>query len=60
MRSPEKKAGQRQSGIPAGEENQREFEKLVQRFREADDPDEAMRLGEQVGRMVFGGPADPG
>ena len=40
------------------EEQQRkekEFFDLVERFRAAKDPAEADRLGDQLGRMVFGG-----
>jgi hypothetical protein len=34
---------------------QREFLKLVERFRNAADAKEAQRLGDKLGRMVFGG-----
>ena len=34
---------------------QQEFFALAERFRRATDPDEVRRLGDQMGRMVFGG-----
>jgi hypothetical protein len=34
---------------------QQEFFDLTERFRRATDPDEVRRLGDQMGRMVFGG-----
>jgi hypothetical protein len=54
MRFREKKAGQSQPGIRDKIEKQREFEKLVERFRNATDPEKAKRLGDKLGRMVFG------
>jgi len=33
---------------------QREFFELAERFRSATDPKEVARLGDQLGRMVFG------
>ena len=55
MRLREKKADQRRSGIQSEKEKRREFEKLVERFRNATDPEKAKRLGDKLGRMVFGG-----
>ncbi len=55
MRVREKKTGQRQSGISGEKEKRREFEKLVERFRNATDLEKAKRLGDKLGRMVFGG-----
>ncbi len=55
MRLREKKTGQRQSGISGEKEKRREFEKLVKRFRNATDPEKAKRLGDKLGRVVFGG-----
>jgi len=54
MRS-EKKTGQRRPGIRAEEAKQREFEKLVERFRNATDAREAKQLGDKLGRMLFRG-----
>jgi len=34
---------------------QEEFFELANRFRNATDPEEAKRLGSELGRMVFGG-----
>jgi hypothetical protein len=34
---------------------QQEFFALAERFRRATDPDEARRVGDQMGRMVLGG-----
>lgn len=42
-------------GAEAAKRKQQEFFELAERFRSADDPDEAKRLGDQLGRMVFGG-----
>ena len=53
MRAPKKKAGQRRSGIRAEEEKRREFKKLVERFRSATIAEQAKRLGDKVGQMVF-------
>jgi hypothetical protein len=33
---------------------QREFFDLAERFRSATNPDEVKRLGDQMGRMIFG------
>src|SRR6266566_3571264 len=37
-----------------GEAKQQEFFELAERFRNATDPQEAKRLGDELGRMVFG------
>ena len=42
------------SGIEAEKRKQQEFFELAERFRAATDPDEVRRLGEQMGRIVFG------
>jgi hypothetical protein len=34
---------------------QQQFFELAERFRGASDPEEARRLGDELGRMVFGG-----
>lgn len=44
-----------ENGIEAETRKQREFFELAQRFRSETDPKPAKRLGEQLGRMVFGG-----
>jgi hypothetical protein len=44
-----------ENGIEADERKQQEFFDLAERFRSADDPKEVKRLGDQLGRMVFGG-----
>src|SRR6266853_5728550 len=41
-------------GIEAEKQKQQEFFDLADRFRSASDPEEVRRLGEQMGRMVFG------
>ena len=43
------------NGMEAEKRKQQEFFDLAERFRGATDPDEVKRLGEQMGRMVFGG-----
>jgi len=42
------------NGIEAEKQKQREFFELAERFRNATDPAEVKRLGDQMGRMVFG------
>jgi hypothetical protein len=44
-----------ENGIEAAKRKEQEFFELAQRFREASDPKEAKRLGDELGRMVFGG-----
>jgi len=41
-------------GIEAEKRKQQEFFDLAERFRRATDPEEVKRLGDQLGRMVFG------
>lgn len=43
-----------ENGIDAEKRKQQEFFELAERFRGATDPDEIKRLGDQLGRMVFG------
>ena len=43
-----------ENGIEAEKRKQQEFFDLAERFRNATDPEEAKRLGEALGRMVFG------
>ncbi|HUI57520.1 MAG TPA: hypothetical protein VLY04_21230 [Bryobacteraceae bacterium] len=44
-----------ENGIAAEERKQQAFFDLAKRFRNATDPKEIDRLGEEMGRMVFGG-----
>ena len=43
-----------ENGIEAEERKQQEFFDLAERFRSATDSEEAKRLGDRLGRMVFG------
>jgi len=43
-----------ENGIEADKRKQQEFFDLAERFRTATDPEEIKRLGDQMGRMVFG------
>lgn len=43
-----------ENGIEAEKRKQQEFFDLAERFRSASDPEEVKRLGDQMGRMVFG------
>jgi hypothetical protein len=44
-----------ESGLQAEKRKQQEFFALAERFRAAEDPEDVQRLGDQMGRMVFGG-----
>ena len=44
-----------ENGIEAENRKQQEFFELAERFRNEQDPEAAQRLGDQLGRMVFGG-----
>ena len=44
-----------ENGIEAEQRKQQEFFDLAKRFRNETDPDAARRLGDELGRMVFGG-----
>jgi hypothetical protein len=44
-----------ESGMEAQKRKQAEFFELAERFRGATDPENIERLGDQMGRMVFGG-----
>lgn len=44
-----------ENGIEAEKRKQQEFFELAERFRNTTDPKEAKRLGDQLGRMIFGG-----
>ena len=41
-------------GIEAQKHKEKAFFELAQRFRAASDPERAKRLGEELGRLVFG------
>ena len=43
-----------ENGMEAEKRKQCEFFELAERFRSASDPEEAKRLGDQMGRMIFG------
>jgi hypothetical protein len=43
-----------ENGIEAEKRKQERFFELAGRFRDATDPEEATRLGDELGRMVFG------
>jgi hypothetical protein len=43
-----------ENGMEAEKRRQQEFFELAERFRCATDPEEVTRLGDQMGRMVFG------
>jgi hypothetical protein len=43
-----------ENGIEAEKRKQQEFFELAERFRNATDPEEVKRLGDALGRMVFG------
>jgi len=43
-----------EQGIEAGERKEQAFRDLAERFRTASDPIEVKRLGDQLGRLVFG------
>lgn len=43
-----------ENGIEAENQKQREFFELAERFRDATDPGEVKRLGDKLGRLVFG------
>ena len=44
-----------ENGIEAEKRKQQEFFELAELFRNATDPEEAKRLGNKLGRMVFSG-----
>jgi len=44
-----------EEGIEARRQKEAAFFDLAKRFRSATDPDQAKRLGDELGRMVFGG-----
>jgi metal-responsive CopG/Arc/MetJ family transcriptional regulator len=44
-----------ENGIDAQTRKQHEFYALAERFRNEKDPEAASRLGDELGRLVFGG-----
>lgn len=44
-----------EEGLEARRQKEKSFFDLAERFRAATDPKEAERLGDELGRMVFGG-----
>ncbi len=44
-----------ENGIDAEKRKQQKFFDLAERFRNERDPEEANRLGDELGRLVFGG-----
>ena len=44
-----------ENGIDADKRKQQQFFALAERFRNEQDPEAANRLGDELGRMVFGG-----
>jgi hypothetical protein len=44
-----------ESGVDAEKRKQQQFLALAERFRNEQDPGAANRLGDELGRMVFGG-----
>lgn len=44
-----------ESGIEAEKRKQEQFFALAQRFRDEEDPEAANRLGDELGKLVFGG-----
>jgi hypothetical protein len=43
-----------ETGLEAEKRKREEFFEMAERFRTATDPDEIKRLGDQMGRMIFG------
>ncbi len=43
-----------ENGIEAEKRKQQEFFELAERFRSATDPEDVKRVGDQLGRTVFG------
>jgi hypothetical protein len=44
-----------ENGIDAEKRKHQQFVDLAERFRNEKNPEEAQRLGDELGRMVFGG-----
>lgn len=41
-------------GLEARKQKEKAFFELAERFRESDDPEQVKRLGDELGRFVFG------
>ena len=44
-----------EQGIAAEKQKERAFFEIAERFRSSKDPDEVKKLGDEMGRLVFGG-----
>jgi len=44
-----------EQGLESRQQKEREFFDLAERFRSANDPEQVKRLGDELGRFVFGG-----
>ncbi len=44
-----------EQGIAAEKQKERAFFEIAERFRSSKDPDEVKKLGDEMGRFVFGG-----
>ena len=44
-----------EDGMESQKRKQQQFFQLAEKFRSTTDPEEAKRLGDELGRMVFGG-----
>ena len=43
-----------EEGLESRKAREKAFFELAERFRKAEDPDDAARLGDELGKMVFG------
>jgi hypothetical protein len=43
-----------ETGLAARREKERAFLELAERFRRSDDPEQVKRLGDELGRFIFG------
>jgi len=43
-----------EGGLEAEKRKQQEFDMLARQFREATDPEEVQRLGDRMGKIIFG------
>jgi hypothetical protein len=43
-----------ETGLEARRQKEEAFFELARRFRESNDPEEAKKLGQELGRMIFG------